>query len=269
VITSENVTRPASGELTLAFQYQDGYARGFYSIDRHPKLTVIPTDYGAFYSAKRRWDDGDNYWHRISQFILPFHTMIAASNANSVSLRSFVPLDDHYTMLISQNASLTGPIPQEARDRNINGFQLSGGYMPRTSDPRSRYYTSANKSNDFKRDFELEKTAQFCGVLFDGNLQDRAMTELMCNEDGIEPIYDRSKEHLGSTDSMVIYVRRTVLRASKALRDEGVVPPNVDNVKLDHVRSASIILKENDDWIAATEDARNYDRGVLSYVTPL
>jgi phthalate 4,5-dioxygenase len=250
-------------------QPMSGGIRGFYSIDKHPKLTVIPTDYGAFYSARRRWDDEGNYWHRISQFIFPFHTMIAAGSGDSIHLRSFVPLDDHYTMLISQSASLKAPITQEMRDRNINGFQLSGGYLPRSSDPRSRYFTSANKRNDFKRDFELEKTSQFCGILFDGNLQDRAMTELMCNEDGIEPIYDRSKEHLGSTDSMVIFVRRTMLRASKALRDEGVVPANVDNVELDKVRSASILLKEDDDWVAATEDARNAAKGVLSYVTPM
>jgi hypothetical protein len=68
---------------------------------------------------------------------------------------------------------------------------------------------------------------------------------------------------------MVIYVRRAVLRASKALRDDGILPANVDNPSLDRVRSASILLKETDDWAAATEDARNAAKGVLSYVTPL
>ena len=93
------------------------------------------------------------------------------------------------------------------------------------------------------------------------------MTELMCNEDGIEPIYDRSKEHLGNTDSMIIYVRRLLLRTAKALRDEGKLPANVDNVDLSRVRSASIILKEDADWIAETEAARNSDAGApVSYV---
>ena len=87
--------------------------------------------------------------------------------------------------------------------------------MPETSDPRSRYFTVANKNNDYQRDFELEKDTQFCGIIFAGNLQDRAMTELMCNEDGIEPIYDRSKEHLGTTDGMVITVRRLLIAAAR------------------------------------------------------
>ena len=72
--------------------------------------------------------------------------------------------------------------------------------MDRNQRPALALLHEANKGNDYLRDYELEKTTQFCGILFAGNLQDRAMTELMCNEDGIEPIYDRSKEHLGTTD---------------------------------------------------------------------
>ena len=235
--------------------------------DRAPRLTVQPTDYGAFYSARRRWDDNGNNWHRITQFILPFHTMIAASNENSVSLRSFVPLDDHYGMLISQNGRLDRTITDEERARQRDAFSLSGGYLPATSDPRSRYFTTANKSNDYNRDYEVERTTQFCGIAFAGNLQDRAMTELMCNEDGIEPIYDRSKEHLGQTDSMIITVRRMLIRLARAHEEEGRLPANVDNVELDRVRSCSLILKEDADWIAESARARNSDAGIpVAYV---
>ena len=235
--------------------------------DRAPRLTVMPTDYGAFYSARRQWDNEGNNWHRISQFIFPFHTMIAASNENSVSLRSFVPLDDHYAMLISQNGRLDRPIPEDQRARARDAFSLSGGYVTPTSDPRSRYFTTANKANDYNRDFEVERTAQFCGIPFAGNLQDRAMTELMTNEDGIEPIYDRSKEHLGSTDSMIITVRRLLIRAARAHAEERRLPANVENVELDRVRSCSLILPAEADWVAESAQARNSDAGVpVAYV---
>ena len=64
------------------------------------------------------------------------------------------------------------------------------------------------------------------------------MTELMTNEKG-EVIYDRSHEHLGTTDAMCIVVRRLLVNAARALRDKGQLPPNVDDVKrrtvdLDH-----------------------------------
>ena len=98
-----------------------------------------------------------------------------------------------------------------------------------SSDPRTRYFTTANKSNDYLIDYEVQRTTQFIGIAPAGNLQDRAMTELMCNEDGIEPIYDRSKEHLGTTDMMVIYARRAMLRAARALREEGKVPASAEN----------------------------------------
>jgi phthalate 4,5-dioxygenase oxygenase subunit len=246
-----------------------GDVGGSFVRDRAPKITVMTTDYGAFYSGQRRWDNEGHSWHRISQYIFPFHTMIAAATPNQVTLRSFVPLDDHYAMLISQNGRLDGPIPADQRARARDAFALAGGYVTPTSDPRSRYFTTANKDNDYKRDFEVERTAQFCGIPAAGNLQDRAMTELMCNEDGIEPIYDRSKEHLGSTDSMVITVRRILIRAAKALQEEGKLPANVDNVELDRVRSCSVIISDDEDWIAQSERARNSDAGVaVAYVVP-
>lgn len=243
---------------------------GQFRRDRTPRLDVVPTEYGAFYSARRRWDGEGNEWHRISQFIFPFHAMIAAGSPDRVSLRSWVPLDDHYTLQIVQTGNLTGPITPDEHHAATNQFEKAGGFLPATSDPRSRSFTVANRSNDYLRDYELERTTLFSGIqppATAGNLQDRAMTELMCNEDGIEPIYDRSKEHLGTTDRMVIYARRAMLRAVKTLRDEGKLPANVDNVDLDRVRSASAILPEGADWVSGTAAARDSDAGVpIAYV---
>ena len=99
------------------------------------------------------------------------------------------------------------------------------------------------------------------GVPFVANLQDRAMTELMTNESG-EVIYDRSREHLGTTDVMCIMVRRLMLDAAKALRDKHELPANVDNVSLDRVRHATTVLPKDADWIKETEQQRNADSGV-------
>ncbi len=94
------------------------------------------------------------------------------------------------------------------------------------------------------------------GIPFLGNIQDRAMTESM------GPIYDRSQEHLGTTDAMVIFVRRQLLRAARALREQGVVPANVDDPNLCRVRPASVLLQPGESWIEATEAARSADAGV-------
>jgi hypothetical protein len=227
--------------------------------DKIPRLDVRTTPYGCYYTAKRTWDDDPRYeWHRINQFIFPFHTMI--TGANGVTLRSFVPLDDEWAMLITQRGSLIEPIHDMAAAVPIN-LEKSIGFVERTSDPRTYFYTKANKHNDYWRDYEAEKSKLVCGVPPIGNLQDRAMTELMSNERG-EVIYDRSHEHLGSLDVMVITVRRQLLRAVKAMRDNSVLPPNVDDVSLDRVRHATVILPHGADWVAETEKLRDSEAGL-------
>ena len=236
--------------------------------DKIPRLDVQPTEYGVYYTAKRTWDEDSRYeWHRINQFIFPFHTMI--TGGNGVSLRSFVPLDDEWAMLITQRGSLTEPIYESSRG-SANFLEAQVGFVDRTSDPRTYFYTKANKHNDYWRDHEAEKTRLVCGVPPIGNLQDRAMTELMSNEKG-EVIYDRSHEHLGTLDKMVIAVRRQLLRAVKNLRDNGTLPPNVDDVSLDRVRHATVILPKGADWIKETEPWRDSEAGlpVASEMKPL
>ena len=76
------------------------------------------------------------------------------------------------------------------------------------------------------------------------------------------PIYKRWQEHLGTTDAMVIFMRRTLINAAHALREQGIVPANVTDPTLNRVRSASVLLPEGKSWIEATEEARNVDSGV-------
>ena len=42
-------------------------------------------------------------------------------------------------------------------------------------------------------------------------------------------IVDRTNEHLGTSDAMIIRTRRRLINAAIALRDHGTVPPGVDD----------------------------------------
>ena len=56
---------------------------------------------------------------------------------------------------------------------------------------------------------------------------------------------------------------------AKAHRDHGTLPPNVENVELDRVRSASVILPAGANWVEATEVVRSSDGGQpVAYVIP-
>jgi phenylpropionate dioxygenase-like ring-hydroxylating dioxygenase large terminal subunit len=233
----------------------DSTQRGTWHRDKRPRLEVLATDYGACYSARRHSDVEGHLWHRITQFIAPCFTMIAASDPHIVSARAWVPIDDQYNLQFVMRGRLDRPVTEAERRAAIDPFAAWGGYAPATSDPRTRYYTRANIHTDYLRSRELAKELML-GIPFLVNLQDRAMTETM------GPIYDRTQEHLGTTDAMVIFMRRRLLDAARALREQGVVPANVDDPSLYRVRPASILLPDGESWIAATEKARQSDAGV-------
>jgi phthalate 4,5-dioxygenase oxygenase subunit len=70
------------------------------------------------------------------------------------------------------------------------------------------------------------------------------------------PIFDRSTEHLGSTDAMVIQVRRRLINAARALAERGVTPSGVDNPECYQVRSGGVFLPSGTDWVEATRELR-------------
>jgi len=81
-------------------------------------------------------------------------------------------------------------------------------------------------------------------------MEDQAITESM------GPIYDRSQEHLGTSDAMVIRTRRRVLNAARALRDSAATPPGVDNPEVYRHRSGGVVLPRAADWLEATKGLR-------------
>ena len=82
-------------------------------------------------------------------------------------------------------------------------------------------------------------------------------------------IYDRTKEHLGTSDRMIIAVRQRLMKAARDLMEDGAPPAHVDDTSLYRVRSASAILPEGADWQAETEKARDSDAGVPVSWVPL
>ncbi len=69
-------------------------------------------------------------------------------------------------------------------------------------------------------------------------------------------IYDRSKEHLGTSDAMVIRVRRRLLEAARQLKEASVTPPGVDHPEVYRVRSGGTFLPKGADWLEATKNLR-------------
>jgi hypothetical protein len=68
---------------------------------------------------------------------------------------------------------------------------------------------------------------------------------------------------------MVIFVRRRLLDAARALREKGVAPANAMDPTLNRVRSASIMLPDGQSWADATQEARKSDSNAPIAWAPL
>ena len=232
--------------------------------DRAPRYEIIETEVGTSYGAYRPAEKDTTYW-RIAHFMFPFYALIPTGDLGTViRAQAWVPLDDNNTMYWGWQVAGTvaGRGGQQATTTNAatgrpataaapGGRRASFEHLPTTSDWLGRYRLNQNRENDYG----LDREAQARGDTFTGirgiRQQDKAVAESM------GPTMDRTHEHLGTSDSMIIRTRRRLMRAVRALKDEGFVPPGVELPELYRTRSGSIILPRGADWISATEHLRN------------
>jgi hypothetical protein len=78
----------------------------------------------------------------------------------------------------------------------------------------------ANRANNYLQDRAFQKTVSYSGIRGIW-AQDRACTE------GMGRIMDRTQEHLGPSDVTIVHMRRILLGAAAALRDQGTPPPGL------------------------------------------
>ena len=227
----------------------------YYTVrDRQPRYTVIDTDFGTMYGAYRPAQEGANYW-RFASFLFPFYTMIPTNVLGiQILVRAWVPIDDDHMMFWSFDVPETTfrlNIDRDNYDANpANGmFHAKGGYLPDGSGSLDKWRLAANAGNDYLIDRENQKHQTYTG-LTGIYLQDQAVTEAMGT------VVDRTKEHLGSADVMVIRTRRRLVNAAKALVADGAVPPGVENPAVYGTRSGGVILATDADWLEATKDLR-------------
>jgi nitrite reductase/ring-hydroxylating ferredoxin subunit len=208
------------------------------------RYDVRVTEAGVLGGARREALEEGHDWWRVNVFIMPFYTMFPGLSDGSLSGHAFVPMDDETTMCwnISWNP---GKTLGNRGEGGAPGATLEG-YLPDTSDWMGRWRQVANKENDYQRDYEAELTKRFSGIP-SINLQDSGIQESM------GPIINRTKEHLGGTDAMIIQMRRRMIRSAQAL-EQGAVPAEIDNPGLCQLRALQMILSRDQDWVEVGGD---------------
>jgi phthalate 4,5-dioxygenase oxygenase subunit len=222
-----------------------------------PTLEVDITDYGYRYVGIRPLE-ADKTYVRSYHFVMPFHQIrpqqigrgVGGRDREMIAGHIWVPIDDENCMVYNWMYSF-GEEGLSEEDRMERGNGNGPDYVEQSGEFRSY----RNRHNNWMIDRAVQKTETFTGI--EGiNTQDRALQE------GMGPIVDRSKEHLGPADRAIIATRRLLLQAVKTAA-EGGTPLGADDSYY-HARAIEKIFPNNMTWRETVLPAMYADEGVLA-----
>lgn len=198
-----------------------------YLADTSPKFEVAESEGGLLIGARRNGEEDSYYW-RITQWIMPWYTIIPPFGTASLGGHAWVPIDDENCWAFSMNWHPTRPLTEQELTSMKAGKGIHAEVIPGT------YRPVQNKDNDYLLDRQAQKDKKtFCGIAGIG-LQDAAIQESM------GPIQDRTKENLVGTDDGIIKARKRLMKAALDLQ-KGITPPAL-SPRSQQVRSASLLL---------------------------
>jgi phthalate 4,5-dioxygenase oxygenase subunit len=247
-IDSSHVSWLHRGELNSDPLFKGAKGNQYNLNDARPVFEVVESPGGLYIGARRNAEAGRYYW-RITPWVMPAFTMIPPRGGHPVHGHFWVPIDDHNCWTWSFDyhplRALTETEVQAMRD----GKGIYVKFEPGT------YRPLANKDNDYL----IDRAAQKAGLTFSGvagiAMQDASLQESM------GPIVDRTKENLVSTDNGIIMARYRMLKAIKAMMEQGITPPGVDPAD-QRVRSAAIVLPADQPFTDGAREALSVREGV-------
>ncbi len=177
--------------------------------DIHPRLAIERTSYGCRIHALRKMSGGENYL-RVNNYIYPCGTTpssIEAPPTSGYQGRWYVPRDDYshtrFEFIYQHNGKL-----DKDKYRQIRAAQIA---------PDKRHKRRAE--NRYLQDREeLKRDDTFTGMGRYLAAHDAFAIE------SAGAIQDRTQEHLGSTDIVIIELRKALLAAIKQMEETGEVP---------------------------------------------
>jgi phenylpropionate dioxygenase-like ring-hydroxylating dioxygenase large terminal subunit len=225
---------------------QDPPSYGVFHDDTSPDLHVTETDYGLLYGARRDQGRGQSYW-RTTQFLMPVFALFPAERG-FVPSHMWVPIDDEHTLAWGVRWHPTQEMPHRELLSRSDELAAVGPMLP---EQKGKFYAhwwpASNPENEWMLDREVQQERTFTGIPTI-RMQDSAMTTSMGS------LMERSEEHLGSTDAMIIKTRQRLLQAARELQADGTAPPGSKQPELYRARSCSAVLPANADWRTALDD---------------
>ncbi|MCT7661863.1 Rieske 2Fe-2S domain-containing protein [Mycobacterium deserti] len=200
---------------------------GKFLFDPKPLTDVAVEPWGLQTIFRYALEDERDAVFWVHPFVMPFYTLFAASfeGFDGGVMHAWVPSTDESHYVYSVVWSNDGPLSDEA----IAGLDAG------------QQFSAVNKANNYMSTkwngdgYTQDRRAMDRGELYSGfngiHLQDLAVQYSM------GPIVDRSKEHLGAEDFLVIQVRRYLLDVLASATDGQVLPglqPDMDYSAIEH-----------------------------------
>lgn len=209
--------------------------------DLAPVFEVVEHDGGLLIGARRKAENDQYYW-RITPWVMPSFTMVPPRGDHPVHGHFWIPINDENCWAWSFDYKSQRALTPVERAAMEDGQGIHCKYVPGT------YIPLANKDNDYL----MNRKAQKAGLLYSGiesiAIQDASLQESM------GPICDRTEEKLAPTDKGIMMARRRIFKAIKEYQENGTIPPGVDPEHT-KIRSASVLLPRDHDYEAGARDA--------------
>ncbi len=246
-IDSSHVGFLHAGELRSDPLHHGSKGSDYHMSDRKPRFEVKETGGGLNLGVRRNAGTENFYW-RITPWIMPWYTIVPPYGDNPLHGHAWVPIDDAtcFAWTFSYHPS-----------RSLNDLELSvmteGGSLHVTQTPGT-FRPVANKNNDY----HIDREAQTAGTSSSGvkgiAMQDASIQESM------GAIASRSRENLVLTDRGITQTRRQLIKAAEDV-ELGIPPPGLDP-EAQAVRSASFELDRTIPFDKAPGEPTKVKKGV-------
>jgi phenylpropionate dioxygenase-like ring-hydroxylating dioxygenase large terminal subunit len=214
----------------------------FHASDRHPVFNVQSAPHGLMIAARRDAGEDGYYW-RVTQCLAPFYNMVPPvipdrdSSTAPYFGHAWVPIDDENTWTWTWNAN-------PHRDFTDQEIAQEGGREGKWGPVDENYFPRQNLANNYLMDRTMQRETNFTGIPGIAN-QDAAVQESMGRR------MNRSREHLGQSDSAVIAWRKMMLKLARDL-EKGIEPEAAHHGEWYNIRSGAVLLARDVEWQKGT-----------------
>ncbi|HMN79714.1 MAG TPA: Rieske 2Fe-2S domain-containing protein [Burkholderiaceae bacterium] len=226
--------------------------------DGAPKIHCEKTPHMMRVVATRTTRSASHHYVRTTEWVAPFYCLTASGPGESRAFKAWQPIDDHQCFTFYIHYDPFKPLDVPAIHRNWNHH---------TEPPH--YRTPHTLANGHLQDRSAMRDRNYSGIA-GAAIQDRAVQESMGT------IYDRTQEHLGVSDTAVVFYRRYLLALTRDA-EAGRPLPGQDPALSFDLHSASLTVPASasgTDAVAIQRDleaealAAARGRGVAGRIAP-